>query len=58
MTGEELLQLANKYAVKLIDQFPIEWNDDMRDLFISIYEDGFVQGATLVLQARITKEFK
>ena len=58
MTGEELLQLANKYAVKLIDQFPIEWNDDMRDLFISIYEDGFMQGATLVLQARITKEFK
>lgn len=58
MTGEELLQLANKYAVKLINQFPIEWNDDMRDLFISIYEDGFMQGATLVLQARITKEFK
>lgn len=58
MTGEELLQLANKYAVKLVNQFPIEWNDDMRDLFISIYEDGFMQGATLVLQARITKEFK
>ena len=58
MTGEELLQLANKYAVKLVDQFPIEWDEGMRDLFISIYEDGFMQGATLVLQARITKEFK
>ena len=58
MTSEELLQLANQYAVKLVNQFPIEWNDDMRDLFISIYEDGFMQGATLVLQARITKEFK
>ena len=58
MTGEELLQLANKYAVKLVDQFPIEWDKDMRDLFISIYEDGFMQGATLILQARITKEFK
>ena len=58
MTGEELLQLANQYATKLVNQFPIEWNDDMRDLFISIYEDGFMQGATLVLQARITKEFQ
>lgn len=58
MTGEELLQLANKYAIKLVNQFPIEWDEDMRDLFISIYEDGFMQGATLVLQARITKEFK
>ena len=58
MTGEELLQLANQYAVKLVNQFPIEWNDNMKDLFISIYEDGFMQGATLVLQARITKEFK
>ena len=58
MTDEELLQLANQYAIKLINQFPIEWNDDMKDLFISIYEDGFMQGATLILQARITKEFK
>ena len=58
MTGEELLQLANKYAIKLVDQFPIEWNDDMKDLFISIYEDGFMQGATLMVEARIKKEFK
>ena len=58
MTGEELLQLANQYATKLINQFPIEWNDDMKDLFISIYEDGFMQGATLMIEARITKEFK
>lgn len=58
MTGEEMLQLANIYAVKLINQFPVEWDNDMRDLFISIYEDGFMQGATLVLQARITKELK
>ena len=58
MTGEELLQLANQYAIKLINQFPIEWDEDMRDLFISVYEDGFIQGATLILQARITKEFK
>lgn len=58
MTGEEMLQLANTYAVKLINQFPVEWDNDMRDLFISIYEDGFMQGVTLVLQARITKELK
>ena len=58
MTGEELLQLANQYATKLINQFPIEWSDDMKDLFISIYEDGFMQGATLMIKARITKEFK
>ena len=58
MTDKELLQLANKYATKLVDQFPIEWNEDMRDLFISIYEDGFMQGATLMIKARITKEFK
>lgn len=58
MTGEELLQLANQYATKLVNQFPIEWDDDMRDLFISIYEDGFMQGATLMVEARIKKEFK
>lgn len=58
MTGEELLQLANQYATKLINQFPVEWNDDMRDLFISIYEDGFMQGATLIVEARIKKEIK
>ena len=58
MTFEELLQLAQQYATELMEELSLNVDDEMQSLFNDIYINGFLQGATLILDARISKEFK
>lgn len=58
MTSDELLQLAQRYATELMEELSLDIDDEMQSLLNDIYINGFLQGATLILNARISKEFK